>query len=812
VPDSQRYICIHGHFYQPPRENPWLEVIEQQDSAYPYHDWNERITAEAYGPNARSRILDDQGRIFDIANNYARMSFNVGPTLLKWLEDEAPDVYQAILDADKESIERFGGHGSAMAQVYNHMILPLANTRDKYTQILWGIRDFEHRFGRSPEGMWLPETAVDTESLDIMASLGIKFVILEPGQAERVRRDGEQEWTELNGERIDPTRAYYTSVPGGRRMNVFFYDGAISRAVAFEGLLSSGEQFANRLSTGFSEERDWPQLVNIATDGESYGHHHPYGDMALAFALEYIEQREVARLTNYSHYLANHPPEYQVEIRENTSWSCSHGIERWRSDCGCNTGANSGWNQAWRAPLRSSLDWLRDRVAALYEERGRDFFPDPWVARDEYITVILNRDEENIQAFLVRNANQEAMTDRVSAMKLLEMQRHALLMYASCGWFFDEVSGIETTQVLQYAGRAVQLAQQIFGDSIEDDFLELLSEAKSNIPENGNGRDVYEKFVRPAMVDLAKVGAHFAVSSLFGEDSHPSKIYSYEVDVRDYERRSEGAAQMLVGRTGVSAGITHQTRDVVFGVLHMGDHNITAGVRDFAGDEAYEQLKIEAFEAFSRADLPETIRVLDRHFGELTYSLRSLFKDEQRRILRKLLDGAVADAESSNRVFYDHHAPLMRFVADVGFPLPSSLQASAEVVVSANLRRELEGETINKERLQDALRDVSNWLIEIDESGLAYVAQKTLERLADQFAGDPNDITALRALEDSAAALGSLPFSVNLYTVQNTYWRALQEVYPAILAKARAGDDDAAGWVESFRRLGETLSVRVGAE
>ena len=806
---ADRYICIHGHFYQPPRENPWLEVIEQQDSAYPYHDWNERITAEAYGPNAWSRILDDQGRICDIANNYARMSFNVGPTLLKWLEDEAPDVYQAILDADRESIERFGGHGSAMAQVYNHMILPLANTRDKYTQILWGIRDFEHRFGRSPEGMWLPETAVDIESLDIMAGLGIEFVILEPGQGQRVRRDGDDEWTELNGERIDTTRAYYTNVPGGRRMNVFFYDGAISRAVAFEGLLSSGETFANRLATGFSDERDWPQLVNIATDGESYGHHHRHGDMALAFALEYIEEREIARLTNYSQYLAAHPPQHEVEIRENTSWSCSHGIERWRSDCGCNTGGNPGWNQEWRAPLRSALDWLRDRAAALFEERGHDFFPDPWMARDEYISVILDRNEDSIQTFLGRNGHPEAVHDRVTAMKLLEMQRHALLMYASCGWFFDELSGIETVQVLQYAGRAVQLAQQLFEDSIEGDFLDLLSEAKSNIPEHGNGRDVYEKFVRPAMVDLAKVGAHYAVSSLFEEYSQPARIYSYEVDVKDHERRSDGAAQMLVGRAAVHAGITHQGRDVVFGVLHMGDHNITAGVRDFSGDSGYEELKNEAFEAFSRADVPETIRVLDRHFGELTYSLRSLFKDEQRRILRRLLDGAIADAESTNRQFYDHHAPLMRFLSDVGFPLPATLQASAELVVRANLRRELESETVSKERLLDALGDVANWRIEVDEGGLAFTAQKTLERLAARFAADPNDIAVLRALQESAMAVGKLPFGVNRYTVQNIYWRALQEVYPAWLAKARDGDDEAAAWTETFRSLGETLSVRV---
>ena len=304
----ERYLCIHGHFYQPPRENPWLEAIELQDSAFPYHDWNERITAECYAPNATARLLDGDGRIVDIVNNYSRISFNFGPTLLAWMQEHAPDVLAAIVEADKQSRERFSGHGSALAQAYNHMILPLANPRDKHTQVLWGIRDFEHRFGRKPEGLWLAETAADTPSLEVLAEHGIQFTILSPFQASRIRS--------LEGRAVDrrerrahrPVAAYLVKLPSKRSIAVFFYDAPVSKAVAFEQLLNSGEGFASRLMDGFDDGRDWDQLVHIATDGESYGHHHRYGEMALAYALHHIEANHLAKLTNYGEFLEQHPP------------------------------------------------------------------------------------------------------------------------------------------------------------------------------------------------------------------------------------------------------------------------------------------------------------------------------------------------------------------------------------------------------------------------------------------------------------------------------------------------------------------------
>ena len=364
---SNKFICIHGHFYQPPRENAWLEVIEVQDSAHPYHDWNERITAECYEPNSTSRILDEDQVIRDIINNYSKISFNFGPTLLSWMEVYAKETYLAILEADKESIRRFGGHGSAMAQVYNHMIMPLSNARDKETQVIWGIRDFESRFGRRPEGMWLAETAVDIETLEALAANDIQFTVLAPRQAKATRKIGEANWVEVNERSVDTKRAYRYNLPSGKFINLFFYDGDISQGIAFNGLLNDGKRFAENLLSAIDQHTDESQLVHVATDGETYGHHHKHGDMALAFCLDYIEKDERVTLTNYSQFLSLAPPVYEAQIIENSSWSCVHGIERWRSDCGCSSGGREGWTQQWRKPLRDSLDWLRDAAAEVFE-------------------------------------------------------------------------------------------------------------------------------------------------------------------------------------------------------------------------------------------------------------------------------------------------------------------------------------------------------------------------------------------------------------------------------------------------------------
>jgi alpha-amylase/alpha-mannosidase (GH57 family) len=806
----ERYICIHGHFYQPPRENPWLEAIELQDPAYPYHDWNERITAECYATNAKSRILDEHGRIVQMVNNYAKISFNFGPTLLAWLEEKVLDVYGAILEADQASQKTFSGHGSALAQAYNHMILPLANQRDKHTQIVWGIRDFEHRFGRKPEGMWLPEAAVDLETLDILAEQGIRFTILAPHQASRLRPMGTGKWRDVRGGKIDPTSAYALRLPSGRAIALFFYDGPISRAVAFEGLLKSGQSFAQRLLGGFSEKRTWPQIVHIATDGETYGHHHHFGDMALAYALHHIESENLARLTNYGEYLERHPPTHEVEILENTSWSCVHGVERWRSDCGCNSGRNPGWHQAWRTPLRKALDWLRDSLASTCEEKARQFLKDPWGARNDYIQIILDRSPQNMEAFFNQHAARVLNDDeKITALKMLELQRHAMLMYTSCGWFFDELSGIETVQVIQYAGRALQLAQEVFGQDMESRFLELLEQAKSNVPKHRDGRRIYERFVKPAIVDLVEVGAHYAMSSLFQEYGQKTSIYCYTVDQDDYQSSEAGRAKLVAGRATVTSQITRESARFCFGVLHLGDHNLNCGVRGYQGQDAYQELVQEIMEPFGRADFAETIRILDKYFEESTFSLTSLFRDEQRKILDIILESTLADVEALYRQLYETNAPLMRFLKDSGTPPPKALYAAAEAVLNADLRRAFENEEFSPELVDTLLDESRSEGISLDQETLEYTLRGSLERMVERLVSSPMELEVLEKLNKALGMLRTLPFQVNLWKVQNIYYDVLQTVYLEFKAKADRGDERARQWLAHFAPLGEKLSIRV---
>jgi alpha-amylase/alpha-mannosidase (GH57 family) len=806
----ERYICIHGHFYQPPRENPWLEAIEVQDSAYPYHDWNERITAECYAPNATSRIMDGEGRIVRLVNNYSRISFNFGPTLMAWMEHHAPDVYAAIQQADLESRERYSGHGSALAQAYSHMILPLANTRDRQTQVIWGIRDFRKRFGRDPEGMWAPETAVDIESLDIMAEHGILFTILAPRQAKRVRQRGTSHWRDVSGGRIDPSTAYRLNLPSGRSISLFFYDGPISQGLAFEGLLSSGENYARRLEGAFSEGRSWPQIVHVATDGESYGHHHRSGDMALAYALHHIESDNKARLTNYGEYLANHPPVHEVEVFERSSWSCVHGVERWYRDCGCNSGGHPGWNQGWRGPLREALDWLRDTLEPAYEEMAVEYLKDPWEARNNYVDFLLDRSAENAARFLDRHALRPLdESERIKVFKLLELQRHTMLMYTSCGWFFDELSGIETVQVIQYAGRAVQLSRELFGYGVEPRFLQLLSRAKSNILEHGDGRRIYEKFVRPSMLDLTKVCAHYAVSSLFEDYGEQTYIGWYSVSTEDCRSHQAGRAKLQIGRAKFTSEITGESTNLCFGVLHLGDHNISCGVGPYENESSYLELWQEISDSFSRGEFLQIILSLDKYFGSSTYSLTSLFRDEQRKILDMIVQPTLQEAEHAYAQVYDNNVPLLRFLTDSETPVPRPLFAAAEFILNARLRNAFLEGTLEPQIVEPLLEETALAGVPLDTDTLEYALRKSIESLARQWQENPADVGLVRSLDAAATLVASLPFEVNPRETQNVCYKMIEEVYPDMLRKSEAGDGSAQEWIQEVAVLMQKLWIRM---
>jgi alpha-amylase/alpha-mannosidase (GH57 family) len=797
--NQNRYLCIHGHFYQPPRENPWLEAIELQDSANPYHDWNERVTAECYAPNSAARILDQQNRIAKIVNNYSSISYNFGPTLLSWMHDKAPETYQKILDADRVSAQRFSGHGSALAQCHNHMIMPLANARDKRTQVIWGIEDFRFRFGRDPEGMWLPETAVDLETLDYMAQQGILFTILAPSQAKSV--DG----VDVTGQRIDPARVYRQKLPSGRSINLFFYDGPVSRAVAFERLLNDGARFAQRLLDALSDQRTGPQLAHIATDGETYGHHHAFGDMALAYALDLVEASGLATITNYGEFLEKHPPQQDVEILENTAWSCVHGVGRWNSNCGCNTGGRGEWNQEWRTPLRAALDWLRDEVAPGYEKMARRYFKDPWAARNNYIHVILDRSPESRERFAAANFRRKSLqrVDRVNVWKLLEMQRHAMLMYTSCGWFFDELSGLETVQVIQYAGRVVQLAEELFGNHIEQRFMEQLALAKSNLPEHRDGALIYEKFVKPARVDLPKLGAHYAISSLFESYPDNTRIYAYSVEIKDYRLKRSGKMRLAFGKARFTSEITQDSEMLMFGVLHFGDHNLHGGVALLRSEEAYRDLSKAARDAFSRSDLAATIQCLGRGFGGHTYSLKNLFRDEQRKVLAEVLEPTLDHSLSVSSQMYQDQAPLMRFMSDCGIPIPKEMKATAEVALNGLLRQALAASSLDLAAIQGLLDEIRIAEIPLDQAGLEIVLRRNLDTVAELFFEDPGNLERLDKFRESVAAAHSLPFPPVLWSAQNRCYQVLQDIYPRMREQGKLR------WLAEFEALAGLLALRV---
>ncbi len=644
-PAPTRFVCVHGHFYQPPRENPWLETVEVQDSAAPYHDWNDRITAECYAPNGASRITNAEDKIVRILNNYSRMSFNFGATLLSWLADKAPRAYHMIQEADRASAARFSGHGSALAQVYNHIIMPLANTRDALTQIRWGIADFEHRFGRRPEGMWLAETAVNRHTLDLLAQEGILFTILAPNQCARVRpiqpepASGSEpaSWSETPNDSVDPTQPYRVNLDDGRSIAVFFYNGPNSRAIAFEGLLDSGEKFGERLLSGFQPNAGRPQLSHVATDGESYGHHHKHGEMALSFALHWLEDKGHATLTNYGEFLDKFPPTSEAEVAENTSWSCSHGVERWRSNCGCN-GGRQGWNQQWRGPLRDALDLLRDETAPLAEALAKPLLKDLWAARDAYIHIILSREDptrsaQAIEDFLAAHSIRPLNPDeRVTVLELMELERQTQLMYTSCGWFFDEISGIETVQIIAYAGRVLQLAQELFGrpdesgaprilditgTTLESRFLAILAQAKSNVPEMVNGAEVYKRYISGMKIGLEQVGAHYAISSIFRNYPEHSEVFCFDVHRDALEVFSSGRGKVALGRARICSRITEEVEEICFAVLHLGDQNLSAAVKRYIPSDSlvFDTFSSDVRAAIRKANLPEIIRLIDRHFA-----------------------------------------------------------------------------------------------------------------------------------------------------------------------------------------------------
>ena len=679
------FLTIHGHFYQPPRENPWLEAIELQDSAAPFHDWNERINQECYNPNSVSKIVDSRNRILDVVNNYEYISYNFGPTLLSWMEHYAPLTYERIIKADIESIAEHNGHGNAIAQVYNHIIMPLANEHDKETQIKWGIRDFEYRFGRKPEGMWLAETAVDDDTLRLLEANGIKFTILSPYQAEKFKKAGDKEWTDVSWGNIDPARSYKYNIKSapGKSIDLFFYDGAISRSVAFDELLKDGNKFSKRLKEGVSECRDYPQLVHIATDGESYGHHTKFGDMALAYVLKIKAKDEGFTITNYAEYLEKYRSDCEVEIKQASSWSCFHGVGRWKEDCGCSTGGHPGWNQQWRKPLREALDYLRDELVTVFEQCGKKYFNDVWDVRNKYIDVILDRGDMNVKNFQQENFLPDLSDeDRVHAMELLEIQRQTMLMYTSCGWFFSEISGIETVQIMKYAARAMQLASRFTSKNLEENFLNILSQAKSNIPEHGTGKDIFERFVKPSIVTTKQIASLWALSSLYEDFEDEEQVYCYTITKKDYKRVHKGTSTFVTGHIEVQSKITHQKSNLVFALMQYAGGDFHCAIKEYSDDVEYNKLKNDLIKVYLMNTITEIIRAMDEYFGKEYFTLKDIFIEERRKILQIMLKGKLAKFSQIYQQMYDDGKGAIYNLQGLGLNIPDEFKISAAYALS----------------------------------------------------------------------------------------------------------------------------------
>ncbi len=690
-PPQVKSVCIHGHFYQPPRENPWLEEIEREESAAPFHDWNERINAECYRANTAARIVDDRNRILNLHNNYGSLSFNFGPTLLRWIERHDPWVYSAVLAADRESALRSGGHGNAIAQVYNHIIMPLACRRDKVTQVHWGIRDFEWRFGRRPEGMWLPETAVDRETLAVMAEAGIKFTILSPFQAARWRFIGKgSTWQDARDGRIPTGRAYRYDCGGGRRLHVFFYDSSLARGIAFERLLEHSERLLAQIDAVYGardKDTEEPWLVHTATDGESYGHHFRFGDMALAAAFEKMEQDPATRVMNYSTFLSSFPVRAEAEIVENTAWSCAHGLGRWQSDCGCHVGGEPEWNQQWRGPLREAMDYLRDRLAHHFERRMEPLCKDPWKARDEYVEVLLDP-ERNLESFIERHMRLGPDFSSIHPfLQLLEMQRFSMYMYTSCGWFFDEISSLESVLILRYAARALQLAAATGAPDFEPRFLTILEKARSNLPEFGNGANVYLKKVKPQIVEKNRVAASYAIQSLARSSQREFELYGFDILPQREEDLGSSPAPCLYGHVKVRAGRTLEEEDFTYTVLHFGSLDFRCAVKPYAGEDDFKST-LEALQAaVEEQNTVQIVRILDERFGATHFSLHDVFKDLRSSIALEISQKTLASYTGFQRSLYQIYRPLMGSLRQWGIRIPSDLRVTVRRVLSDEVKQ-----------------------------------------------------------------------------------------------------------------------------
>jgi len=710
---------------------------------------------------------------------------------LSWLARHRPAVYEAILAADHESQERYAGHGSAIACCYNHIIMPLATRRDKRRQVVWGVRDFAARFGRMPEGMWLPETAVDLESLDLMAEAGILFTILAPHQAARVREMGTATWTEVTDDSLDTTMPYVCCLPSGRRIAIFFYNAGISQEVAFGDLLSNGERFAERLVEAFSPEGERSELVHIATDGETYGHHRKFGDMALAYCLRSLESHQNVSLTVYGAYLAANPPTHEVTIQEGTSWSCPHGIERWREDCGCSSGAHPAWSQAWRGPLREAIVMVRDALAPQSAKALATLVRDPREAREDAVDLALGGwSDETVERFLSRHALQGISPgERRRVLALLEMERQVMLMQTSCGWFFDDIAEPGSVQVMRHAGRAMDLGRQALGIDLEPAFIGILRRAPSNDPGYATGAAVYEVLVRPAAADPARIGAGAALYEIFGITPLAAESGMYAIR-GDWPYRSEtGGRQNLLGTVRVRSRVTGEEVFLDAVASFSGIDRVVIGVRepgDALGAAWEEVTETGEIGAFTRV-----------------YTASDLSDEERWTIARRVLPGI----GSAVCAVYRDAAPLLGVLEDLGIPEPGVATLLREHACTERLLAILESGCPDPDRFAALAADVRAGNFRLDLPTLGEAASRRIAASVRAAVARPEDPMPLEEIARIVRCAKVFGLPLTLWESQNACI-GMRRQYAVMQQRAGRGDGDAERWAGAFRRAAACLGVR----
>ena len=673
-------FVLHTHFYQPERANPWTGVLEPEPSAAPDRDWNERIHRESYRANAVARIFDGHRRVEEIVNTYEWLSFNFGPTLLAWMEQTHPETYRRILAADRASHTRTG-HGNALAQAFHHTILPLANDRDRRTQVHWGLADFRHRFGREAEGLWLPETAADAATIDALIDAGVRYTVLAPGQAGAVRgTDGA--WRDTGG-RIDPSRPYRLthSDGSGRSLAGFFYDGDLAQGFAFD----PGRMDAGAMTRAIAGASRGSGLVHAAMDGETFGHHHRFGELGLAYMLARSGPAAGLAPTNYGAYLAEHPPTEDVTLvpGEGSAWSCAHGVGRWIRDCGCSTNAHGGWDQAWRGPLRYALDLLRDAAGDRFADLAGEVLTDPWAAREDYVEVLVGAQDR--EAFVAEHARRRLSAQRTADLwTLLESQRNAMAMYTSCGWFFADVSGIETVYVLRFAARVLDLLDDLGAPGPRGAFLDALGEARSNVAGIGSAVDVWHERVLPDAVSPERVAAHVGLSAATG-DPESTLPAGHDVEVSDLRHDSGGRITLATARVAVTPEATRRVHRFVVAGTHLGGLDLQAVVAPDRGDGAYEQALGTIWQARADVPLARFLRTLDGALDGQEFALEAALPEARQRLVAAVSRELEARFGASYARLYADHRRTLEMLRASGYELPPVLRAAAELTLTREL-------------------------------------------------------------------------------------------------------------------------------